>query len=194
MKSEPLDTTLNNPPQRAENRPLSLSLSPKSSQDTIGLVRLLPIGKQDLEKLRIWKNAHRHFFFHQEIISAKGQQDWYRAFSQRSEDFMFLVEYSEQAVGCIGFRIIDKKADIYNAILGLSEYAGKGIMSLALRLLCSYARSRTSAIGLKVLKENPAVQWYKKNGFMVTAEHADYFDMVLDWNRFNPVDFNETSN
>jgi ribosomal protein S18 acetylase RimI-like enzyme len=48
--------------------------------------------------------------------------------------------------------------------------------------LAEHART----IGCLVLKDNPAVSWYRKCGYRVSEERPDHYKMELDLNDFKP--------
>ena len=140
---------------------------------------------RDLENLRNWKNRDREFFFHTDEISAEHQEKWFQAYQARADDFMFIILAGETPAGCMGVRMTGERTwDVYNVILGASELRGSGLMSHALQAMLRFALSRHRArITLKVLKDNPAVAWYRKNGFVVAAEHTDHFCMLHEPDR-----------
>lgn len=130
----------------------------------------------DIEKLREWKNKYRDSFFYKNIISAEEQFNWFANFRYRQNDFMFIILNKEIRVGCIGFRIIDGLIDIYNVIIGESQYASKGIMKISIELLLNYImQSYNYDITAKVLKSNKAITWYQKNGFEVEKSYDEYY-------------------
>lgn len=130
---------------------------------------LRPIDETDLEYLRLWKNEHRHRFFYRQYISSAEQNAWYSAYKERMNDHLFMVVATNRdIVGCMGIRWKSKTQswDVYNVIRGSCQYKGSGIMSLGLCELIRFALHRQEApIELVVLKDNPAVRWYEKNGF-----------------------------
>lgn len=139
---------------------------------------LRSINESDIEQLRIWKNANMEYFFHNDIINSEQQKRWFLDFSARLNDFMFIVNYDGKDVGCMGFRVLNNKADIYNVILGKKLYGRHGIMSLSLSMMIEYIRSRYNEdISTKVLTTNPAVRWYEKNGFETESSFSDYYIM-----------------
>jgi len=141
-------------------------------------VRLRAANEGDLSNLRHWKNEQREFFFFKNEIMPEQQYEWFRAYQKRPEDFMFMVMAAEDAVGCMGIRLVDNLWDVYNVILGSKQFGGKGLMSRALQAMLCFAASRhNNQIALKVLKQSPAVDWYKKNGFFVTSEEKDFYSM-----------------
>ena len=135
----------------------------------------------DVEYLRLLKNAHRQFFFYNHEITTEQQEAWYSAYHERQDDFMFIVWLRDIRIGCMGIRLLDKKWDVYNVILGNNEFKGAGIMGRSFQAMLSFARGRRSSpIGLSVLKNNPAIWWYKKNGFKIDSETPDYFEMSFN--------------
>ena len=157
-------------------------------------VRLYSIQESDCENLRRWKNAHRAAFFYQGIITPDQQLDWFRKYHDRADDFMFIVFAQDHAIGCMGFRMIDGRADIYNVILGEAEYGGKGWMSQAIQLLCSFIYTEFShLIVAQVITHNPALTWYRKNGFREIATRENYVEIELDLARFCPCAFHKTA-
>jgi ribosomal protein S18 acetylase RimI-like enzyme len=56
-------------------------------------------------------------------------------------------------------------------------------MGKAFQTMLTYAQSvRKCPITLQVLKSNPAAAWYKKYGFVATAEKADHYSLVYQSN------------
>jgi RimJ/RimL family protein N-acetyltransferase len=141
-------------------------------------LRLRAATFADLGHLREWKNAQRQFFFHQDLISAEQQLQWFDSFVQRPSDYMLMVEQGGTTIGCMGIRLLDTEWDIYNVILGDSAYGKQGHMGSAFAAMLDMARQqRDLPITLKVLKHNPAVCWYLKNGFNTAFEAEDYFGL-----------------
>lgn len=143
-------------------------------------ITLRTIDVDDLENLRIWKNNHRNAFFYKEIITADAQKRWYDGYLEREHDFMFIIRHNDLPIGCIAFRRFDDRIDIYNVIMGCKEMGGKGYMGTALRMILDKAAQRYPGLPLTlmVLKENPALHWYLKNGFSKAREHETYFDLI----------------
>lgn len=154
-----------------------------TSDGDLNTLKLRPANENDLENLRNWKNEQRKFFFHKDIITLEQQYAWFAEFQARNHDYIFVVDINSIAIGCIGIRLLDGMWDVYNVILGLSDYGKKGYMSQALQTTLAYAKSvKNYPIKLQVLKANPAVSWYKKNGFLITTDNADHYSMVYQNN------------
>jgi RimJ/RimL family protein N-acetyltransferase len=140
---------------------------------------LRAVSDVDLENLRQWKNEQHQFFFHKDEISPQQQRNWYAAHQSRPYDFMFMTVLDGQSFGCMGIRWLENVWDIYNVILGRSEFGGRGLMSKAFKIMIAHALSiKASPITLQVLKLNPAVDWYLKNGFAIIAECDEHYSMT----------------
>ena len=148
----------------------------------------------DCENLRLWKNENRFSFFFQEIITPQMQEVWFKQYLERENDYMFVVQYLGEVIGCMGFRLIDEQADVYNVILGKPEYGGKGIMGKAIALMCRYIlQNMTQDIRLKVLRSNPTVKWYLKNRFREIAAPDNYFELKFDPGGFAVDEFQKVN-
>lgn len=144
---------------------------------------LRTINENDIENLRLWKNANRKSFFFDGIIDQKQQQKWYDAYLQRENDTMFIIEeISKRSIGCMGFRLInDNVCDIYNVIRGCSSLLHTR-MSEALKLMLSYifTMEGVETIQCDVLKNNAALSWYKNCGFIEKEEGDKYFILEIN--------------
>lgn len=151
-------------------------------------VSLRTITEDDLENLRVWKNTHRFAFFYQAIITPEQQRQWFHDYLARDDDWMFIVQCAGETIGCMGFRMREQCADIYNVIR--AHPGNPGAMGRALRLLCSFiADDFTRAIRARVLLNNPARQWYRQNKFIEVTFHDTYVEVQLDWSQFQPCSF-----
>jgi hypothetical protein len=151
-----------------------------TSAEAPGLV-LRSIEAGDQELLRAWKNANRQFFFFQQVIEPEMQRRWFAGYEQRPDDHMFMVMVDGVPAGCMAVRLLeDGTLDVYNVILGDEAFKGSGTMSRALRLMSGFALARYAApLRLKVLKENPAVGWYLRNGFRRIGDGGDHLELEL---------------
>ncbi len=152
-------------------------------------MELRTIVREDIELLREWKNQHRQFFFHKGNITEKEQSEWYERWSQFDDDHLFMIISGSERVGCIGTRFYNKTSDIYNVILGAKEYGGKGVMADALyaTIAISQFLRPAAAVCVRVLRENPAVGWYKRNGFVEVTANVEFVTMM--WSRIMHKDF-----
>ena len=142
------------------------------------------ILEEDIELLRTWKNAHRDRFFFKEIIAQEMQKEWFQSYLHREHDFMFVVIYDNERVGCLGFRRHEDRVDFYNVILDEGS-ARKGYMSRALDLLCDEATLRYPEVPImaSVLRANPDLPWYFRRGFIVTSEHETFLELTRNLHR-----------
>jgi RimJ/RimL family protein N-acetyltransferase len=142
----------------------------------------------DCDHLRAWKNENRQYFFFRDIISPEGQRQWFAGYLLRPDDWMFMVLEGDRSIGCMGFRARDGEADVYNVILGNSADGGRGLMTGAFRLMCSFAREELGVpVVAQVLKTNPALAWYCKRGFDVVGEEDTHVLIRLSEERFEPT-------
>jgi RimJ/RimL family protein N-acetyltransferase len=143
-------------------------------------IAIKTIDESYIYDLMEWKNNNREYFFNHNIISSEQQLNWYKNYIQRDNDFMFVVIVNGVSVGCMGIRKIDNEWDVYNVILGLSKYGGNGIMFKCFQNMLKYINQLDNLpISLKVLKNNPAIGWYEKNGFTKSKEDANHFEMIF---------------
>lgn len=148
-------------------------------------IGLRTIAEVDLENLRIWKNDHRESFFFKGLISPEDQVKWFQGYLERPHDYMFIVAVDDHSIGCLGFRDIDEGVDIYNVILGVPEMGHRGLMDKALKILCTYVQKEyPGRQGAKVLRNNPALNWYQRNGFERVGDNEEYLDVKLDQESF----------
>lgn len=154
-------------------------------------ITLQTIGKEDIELLRKWKNENKDYFFYNKEISPSEQLEWFDSYLERKEDYIFIIDYKGIKIGCIGFRVIDTQIDIYNVILGDKMFSRQGLMSLALKLMCSYVIDEYDMnITLKVLAANKAARkWYRKNGFIEKSSKDNYIFMELMLKDFDYTEY-----
>ena len=133
----------------------------------------------DLTNLREWKNTHKEYFFHKLEITPAQQEEWFSGYLLRADDYLFIVEFDGNPIGCMGIRFKDDSWDIYNVILGKAAFGGQGLMGRSYQVMLQFAKSQIShPISLQVLKNNPAIWWYEKNGFKVTQDLGDHLFML----------------
>jgi len=138
------------------------------------------LTRDEIEIIRLWKNKNREFFFFSDEISKDMQLNWFESYQTRIDDFMFVIWLDEQPLGVIGLRDIDGIWDIYNVIRGNDTLKGSGYMHKALRIIIDFALEKNDKpITLKVLKNNPAVAWYLRNGFEVRKELENSLNLIF---------------
>lgn len=153
-----------------------------SLEKTTKDICLREIACQDIENLRLWKNSNKKSFFSKKTISRTKQKKWFEEYSARTDDFMFIIEYKKNPVGCIGFRLLPDGIDLYNLIL-IPEEQKKGIMSKVLKLIIRHKikkNYRGHPIKVSVLKSNTALNWYLKNNFQIKEEFPEYYSLIYE--------------
>ena len=121
------------------------------------------------------------------MISQEDQTKWYKLFKSRKNDYMFVIINNNSLVGCMGIRLINDEWDVYNVILGNLKYSKKGIMSIAFFKMIEFALSlKKTKISLKVLKNNPAIIWYKKQNFEIINSNENFYTMIYK-NNINTI-------
>lgn len=164
-------------------------------------LRLRTINENDIEDLRCWKNANKNSFFLNRDITQEQQKQWYKNFSLREHDYMFIVEQNVesgwQKIGCMGFRKLDNEGcvDGYNIIRAKKIEPASFTMSDAFQLMLAYAESsyKNLPIQVKVLSNNPAGEWYEKNNFSVIRHEEDHNLMVLNKDLLKNIHFIKTT-
>jgi hypothetical protein len=142
------------------------------------VLKIRSANNDDLENLRRWKNLNKNYFFHNTEINIDQQIEWFKRFSILENDFMLVVETDKISFGCMGIRLVENRWDVYNVILGKPEFGGYGYMSKCFKAMLFFAKNMYDLpITLKVLKKNPAVQWYLKNGFEKVSSEEDFYNM-----------------
>lgn len=127
-----------------------------------------PATWDDVELLRVWKNANRHAFFHRAEIAPEDQRRWFEGFSQRTDAQMFVLELEGAALGCVGFRFVAPgSVDLFNLILGDASTKRRGLMSAFYGALeRELARRGVSRVELRVLRSNgTGIAFYERHGF-----------------------------
>ncbi|HMC20636.1 MAG TPA: GNAT family N-acetyltransferase [Thermoanaerobaculia bacterium] len=137
---------------------------------------------EDQESLRAWKNANRQYFFFKNVIERDGQHRWFEGHLRRPDDHMFMVIVEGKPIGCLAVRVLGDELDIYNVILGDERFSGKGYMTRGIRMMAKFAFDRypRRPLRLKVLKNNPAVRWYERNGFHSIGGGDDYLELEFN--------------
>ncbi len=137
-----------------------------------------PMGWDDLETLRLWKNVHREFFSHRTWIAPDAQQAWYRGFRNDPASTMLVGLAGGTTSACVGFRQatcgtfgierdLSRTVELFNLMCGNPELAGQGYMTAFTEaIFAQYASQGIESVILCVLRSNTrARNWYEKRGF-----------------------------
>jgi len=113
-------------------------------------VRLRLLAEQDLPMTLAWRNKDhiRRWFINSAPIMPEQHYRWFVQYCERDDDFVFIVEESEELwkpIGQVALYNIDwerKRAEFGRMLIGEPEAAGKGLAREATRLLLDYAFSQ----------------------------------------------------
>ncbi len=134
----------------------------------------------DIETLRHNKNKNKKYFFNQEEITYEKQLNWYHYMQETNDNFMFIcIDKNNESFGCIGFRKLENVVDVYNVMrFKQSEIS----MSECMHQVIQEIKKKYSELPIQVLvlKNNPAIDWYKKNGFTLTEQSDNFVKMILE--------------
>jgi hypothetical protein len=158
------------------------------SLDGVSALRLRTISRHDIENLRTWKNRNKGTCFLNQDISPEQQEIWFVDFISREDDYMFIAEqFADQewkAIGCMGFRKLEQERciDAYNIIRARKIQPASFTLGDAFCMMLAYAHSLFDKLPLqsKVLKTNPAIEWYKKNHFSIASTGVNYYLMEIN--------------
>jgi RimJ/RimL family protein N-acetyltransferase len=145
-------------------------------------ITIRSIDEKDIEYLRVWKNENKEFFFLKSEISKSDQLNWFNSMKSRQDDEMFIVEKFDQPIGCIGARLYEGFVDIYNVIMGDKNFKGQHIMMKVMQQTINHCKAiyPDMAIKVRVLPNNPAVNWYIKIGFTKVSNANDHLLMEYE--------------
>ncbi|MDR0964342.1 MAG: UDP-4-amino-4,6-dideoxy-N-acetyl-beta-L-altrosamine N-acetyltransferase [Clostridium sp.] len=139
------------------------------------LIYLRPVTWEDMPLLIAWRNSAdvRRYFIYQEPFTLEGQAQWMKAKLETGLAVQMLVcmRENDQPVGCVYLSDIDHKHHKaeYGIYLGEPSVRGKGIGTLAAKLLLQYGFEQLALhkIYLRVLADNEAaIRSYEKAGFV----------------------------
>ena len=154
-----------------------------------GRIRLRLIEESDLPMTLAWRSQDRirKWFLHSEIVSSEQHEEWFSQYSQRDDDYLFIIEEIrdlKKPVGQISIYKIDwegKRAEFGRLMIGEKEARGKGIAREATGLILNFAFENLGLdeVELVVKKDNkPAVTIYRDFGFNEIHESSGLKKMV----------------
>ena len=138
-----------------------------------------PLCKDDIEKLRIWRNdSSMSFFLHSvQEITPDMQLKWYEDYLSDNDTLLFSVidKSNNNMVGSValyGFK--NGVCSVGKIVIGDISARGKGIGygSLLLAMTIAFTKLSVKTIKLNVHEDNqPALSIYEKAGFNVCGKH-----------------------
>lgn len=151
-------------------------------------VFLTPLSLADSELLLILRNKNREWFFCKKEISREKQAEWYRAYLNRTDDFMFSIHHKKSGVwiGAAALYRVDRMrrlAEFGRLVVDGKRVHEKGLGLDATVCLCNlgFETLGLSKITLEVYQNNiPALKTYAKAGFTVVASDCNRISMELN--------------
>ncbi|HDR4949052.1 GNAT family N-acetyltransferase [Bacillus cereus] len=148
------------------------------------------IKKSDIESIRKWRNQDhiRKYFINNTYINEVQQLEWFKKYSHKDDDIMFMVEETlefQTVIGTVALYNINKSensAEFGRLMIGHLPAMGKGFGKRTAILASKYAFEilDISKIYLNVLSYNvKAIQLYKKIGFIIKSTSPHEIKMVL---------------
>ena len=139
-------------------------------------VRLRLLQEEDLPMTRRWRNQDhiRRCFFHSDVITPEQHVSWYQQYTERDDDFVFIIEDVQEfnrPIGQLSLYNIQwelSKAEFGRLMIGEVDASGKGLARAATSALIQYAfhSFKLDEIYLEVLATNvQAINLYKSVGF-----------------------------
>lgn len=143
-------------------------------------VFLRPLNKDDIEKLRIWRNNKVETRFLRPIgqISAEQQNQWFESYLHRNDEIVFSIIETSSLNRCVGsLSIYDIKnhiAEIGKIQIGDNEAHHKGIgrKSMVMAMKVAFELMGITKIIASVHQDNVAARTNDlRIGFKITGEH-----------------------
>jgi len=144
-------------------------------------LRLLEAG--DLPLTREWRNQDhiRRWFFHSDPIEAEQHEAWFRRYSEKDDDFVFVIEETRELrrpVGQVSIYDVDwaaGRAEYGRLMIGDPAAAGRGIAREATAVVLDWALGPLGLreVYLEVMADNaPALSIYRACGFGETGREG----------------------
>ena len=144
-------------------------------------VRLRPLEKRDIEKLRVWRNDVSQTRFLRKIpeITPAMQENWYREYLQNEDEITFAIEETKELRRMVGsvalYNVRGEIAEIGKIQIGDPQAHGRGIgrVSMVMAMQIGFRLLGLKKIVISVHRENIAAYTNDlKVGFQIIGEHA----------------------
>lgn len=143
-------------------------------------VRLRPLGWDDIEALRVWRNdpAKTRFLTQVGTITPEKQREWFRACLARPDEMLFAIEETKELRRMVGsvslYHICADTAEIGRIQIGDSAANGRGIgrKALAMLLWLAFDRLGLPKVTGNVSPYNVAAHKIDMDiGFVIVGQH-----------------------
>lgn len=142
-----------------------------------GHVRLCPVTRDEIEKMRILRNSCRDSFVYSKEITQEEQVRWFEKYTKAEGDFTFSVFCGEAWVGVVALYNLQGSSIEFGRLMISQSDAGKhGLGAEVTKCACEIAfrQMDIQRVHLVVYKGNiPAVKTYMKAGFTVCEDTCD---------------------
>ena len=153
-------------------------------------LKLRLLEENDLPHTLAWRNQEhvRRWFAHSDVITPEQHRDWFTAYRERDDDFVFVIEETHdlhKPVGQISLYRIDwarHRAEFGRLMIGETAAARRGLAREATRVLLYYATTTLGMreVELEVFADNAAaISIYAACGFQVQKARDPLLHMVL---------------
>lgn len=159
----------------------------KKQIDLVGVesggVRLRALRFDDLPLTLVWRTHERvrRQFWHTDVVGAAEHIAWFRQYAERSDDYVFIGEVDETAVGQVSiYDVKGVRAEFGRLIVG-TRWLGLGYgLALTKAAIEVARRLGVTNLYLSVRPENTkAIHIYQKAGFVTTAMAPDRIEMEI---------------
>jgi RimJ/RimL family protein N-acetyltransferase len=148
-----------------------------------GRIRLRPLAESDLPMTLAWRNQDgiRQWFLQSDVITPERHQAWWTEYSEKDDDFLFMIEERETfcgPVGQVGVYHIDwqaRTAEFGRLLIGEPAGRGIGLARAATELLLRecFDAWGLQDVRLEVMAANTtALELYRRCGFEATATRS----------------------
>ncbi len=150
-------------------------------------IRLQLIEKEDIEEIRLLRNANKDFFFYSKEVTTEEQELWYEKYMQKEDDYMFKILNTSNIYEIIGvvalydFQLDLAQCEFGRIIINHNKVSEKGVGLKATKCACKIAFEyfQIKKIVLQVLVNNiRAYKTYVNAGFKETGRFLTEGDKI----------------
>jgi diamine N-acetyltransferase len=153
-------------------------------------VRIRLLMEDDLMMTLAWRNQNhiRKWFIHSDVITPDQHYEWFHEYSERDNDFVFIIEEIkdlQKPIGQVSIYNIDwdeKSAEFGRLLIGEDDAIGRGLACAASKIILEIGQRHLgiAKYHLLVKKNNyAAIKLYKNLGFETLADNYDSVRMYL---------------